>query len=67
MKANDLTNYKGKPVYYALVLLESLVMKKVLKELGWSKLANRRTNHRLVLFYKILNNLAPQYLKRLCN
>ena len=40
---------------------------KVLKELGWSKLANRRTNHRLVLLYKILNNLAPQYLKRLCN
>ena len=28
MKANDLTNYKGKPVYYALVLLESLVIKK---------------------------------------
>ena len=24
----DLTNYKEKPVYYALVLLESLVMKK---------------------------------------
>ena len=40
---------------------------KVLKELGWSKLANRRTNHRLVLFYKILNNLAPQYVKRLCD
>ena len=40
---------------------------KVLKELGWSKLANRRADHRLVLFYKILNNLAPQYLKRLCN
>ena len=40
---------------------------KVLTELGWSKLANRRTNHRLILFYKILNDLAPQYLKRLCN
>ena len=40
---------------------------KVLKGLGWSKLTNRRTNHRFVLFYKILNNLAPQYLKRLCN
>ena len=37
---------------------------KVLKELGWS---NRRIYHRLVLFYKTLNNLAPQYLKRLCN
>ena len=41
--------------------------KKVLNELGWSTLANRRTYHRLVLFYKILNNLAPQHLKRLCN
>ena len=28
---------------------------KVLKELGWSKLANRRTNHII------------QYIKRLCN
>ena len=28
MKANDLTNDKGKPVYCALVLLESQVMKK---------------------------------------
>ena len=27
-ESQDLTNYKGKPVYYALVLLESLVMKK---------------------------------------
>ena len=31
MKANDLTNYKGKSVYYALVLLESLVKKKILR------------------------------------
>ena len=44
-----------------------ICLNKILKELGWSKLANRRTNHRLVYFYKILNNLAPKYLKRLCN
>ena len=37
------------------------------KELGWSKLAKRRTNQMLVLFYKLLNNLAPQYLNHLCN
>ena len=30
-------------------------------------MAYRRTNHRLVLFSKILNNLAPRYLKCLCN
>ena len=40
---------------------------KLLKELGWPKLTNRRTSHRLVLFYKILNDLTPQYLKQLCN
>ena len=40
---------------------------KLLKELGWPKLKNRRTSHRLVLFYKILNDLIPQYLKQLCN
>ena len=38
---------------------------KLLKELGWPKLTNtsRRKSHRLVLFYKILNDLTPQYLK----
>ena len=40
---------------------------KLLKELGCSKLTNRRTSHRLVLFYKILNDLTSQYLKHLCN
>ena len=40
---------------------------KLLKELGRPKLTNRRTRHRLVLFYKILNYLIPQYLKHLCN
>ena len=40
---------------------------KLLKELGWQKLTNRRTSHRLVLFYKILNDLTPQYLKHLFN
>ena len=32
---------------------------KLLKELGWPKLKNRRTSHRLVSFYKILNDLTP--------
>ena len=35
---------------------------KLSKELGWPKLTNRRTSHRLVLFYSILNDLDPQYL-----
>ena len=39
---------------------------KLLKELGWSKLQNRRTMHRLNLFYKIVNSLVPSYLKQAC-
>ena len=35
---------------------------KLLKELGWPKLINRRISHRLVLFYKIFNDLT-----HLCN
>ena len=40
---------------------------KLLEELGWPKLTNGRTSHRLVLFYKKINDLTPQYLKHLCN
>ena len=37
---------------------------RLLRELGWDTLQNRRTNSKLVLF-KILNNLTPNYLKEL--
>jgi hypothetical protein len=35
---------------------------KLYRELNWAPLAKRRENHRLVQFYKIWNNLAPEYL-----
>ena len=38
----------------------------LLKELGWSKLENRRTLHRLTLFYKIIHSLTPVYLRQAC-
>ena len=37
-------------------------MEKVRKELGWESLHDRRKFHRLSLYYKIKNNLAPPYL-----
>ena len=39
---------------------------RLLKELGWSKLENRRTLHRLTLFYKIIHSLTPIYLRQAC-
>ena len=41
MKANYLTNFKGKPVYYALVLLESLAIKKSIKRIGVVKVGKQ--------------------------
>ena len=35
------------------------------KEIGWETLEKRRINHNLILFYKIYNNLTPDYLSSL--
>ena len=34
-------------------------------ETRWEKLTDRRRNHRLILFHKIVNNKTPQYLRDL--
>ena len=34
---------------------------KLYAELGWESLSSRRWSRRLTLFYKIINNLAPDY------
>ena len=34
----------------------------LLTEIGWETLEMRRCKHKLVLFYKMINGLAPQYL-----
>ncbi len=33
------------------------------QELGWESMSTRRKIHRLILYYKIVNNLSPTYLK----
>ena len=36
---------------------------KLYKELGWESLSSRRWSRRFTLFYKIINNLIPTYMK----
>ena len=36
-------------------------IEKLLSDLGWKSLQNRRNKHKLVIFYKIINGLAPNY------
>ena len=38
---------------------------KLLAELGWETLQERRSKHKLVIFYKIINGLTPSYLSDL--
>ena len=37
---------------------------RILEKLGWETLGNRRWYRRLCLFYKIVNNQAPEYLRK---
>ena len=37
-------------------------IEKLLFDLGWESLQNRRKKHKLIIFYKIINGLAPNYL-----
>ena len=40
-------------------------IQKLLGELGWKTLQERRSKHKLIIFYKILNGLTPEYLSDL--
>ena len=37
----------------------------LLSDLGWESLQARRTKHKLIIFYKIINGLTPEYLQSL--
>ena len=36
---------------------------KILEEAGWESLESRRYKHRLITFYKMVNNKVPEYLR----
>ena len=38
---------------------------RLLGEVGWESLQNRRNKHKLIIFYKIMNGLTPNYLNDL--
>jgi len=37
----------------------------ILNELGWNSLGDRRNNHKLTMYYNIVNGLSPPYLQEL--
>ena len=46
-------------------LTRSVAISKLYDEVGWPSLENRRKYHKLILTYKVKNNLTPPYLSNL--
>jgi hypothetical protein len=46
--------------------LQTTSRRSLLEEIGWETLSTRRTAHKIILYYKIKNNLVPEYLSQLC-
>ena len=44
-----------------------VLIKKIYKKTGWETLSTRRKVKKLLLFYKIVNKEAPDYLSELVN
>ena len=40
-------------------------IKNLLDDLGWESLQARREKHKLIVFYKMVNGLTPEYLQSL--
>ena len=38
-------------------------IQKLFDDLGWESLQSRRNKHKLIIFYKIMHGLAPDYLR----
>ena len=49
----------------ASVTTKLISIQNLYKEIGWETLEKRRISHKLILFYKIYNNLTPDYLSSL--
>ena len=79
VKAREMSNFDcSQTPHYLMKLLESTQYQtalavtgawkgssrvKIYEELGWEALDHRRTFRRLTQFYKIINDLTPEYLK----
>ena len=62
---NKLMNKKKKQIEAGRIVsgtTKLVAIDKLYRELGWLKLSERRKLHKLFLFYKMQNGLAPDYL-----
>ena len=64
-EANDLTNIQNEAARIVTGATKLASIQFLLSDVGWESLSSRREKHKLVLFYKMINSLAPEYLSSL--
>ena len=57
----DSIHYEAARIITGGTKLSSL--EKLPPDLGWDSLQERHTGHKLVIFFKVINNLSPNYLQ----
>ena len=59
---NELNKIQNEAARIAVGATKLVSLNALYNEIGWESLEKRRLDHKLTLFYKMLNNLTPQYL-----
>ena len=62
---NELNEIQNEAARIAVGATKLVSLNALYYEIGWESLEKRRLDHKLTLFYKMLNNLTPQYLSSL--
>ena len=62
---NKIVNVQSEAARIATGGTKLTSIQKLCEETGWEKLLERREKHKLILLYKIVNNQAPGYLRKL--
>ena len=65
MKKIELNKIQNEAARIAVGATKLVSLNSLHNEISWESLEKRRLDHKLTLFYKMLNNLKPQYLSSL--
>ena len=64
-EANELEKIQNEATPIVMGATKLASIQSLLSDTGWESLTSRREKHKLVLFYKMINSLAPEYLSSL--
>lgn len=64
-QSNDLEKIQNEAARIVTGATKLASIQSLLSDTGWESLASRREKHKLILYYKMVNNMTPEYLSSL--